>query len=370
MLNLTVYCYQEPHEYFVSEEICTVQSIKAYEGFFKIIGLTCDWVKFVDAEDKAPELEGSNSKTQSIYEIKFTEIAATAEFKYISVRKNFLRDFKVRSLTLSRLGLVSVDEHAFDKKNFGLYLEKLDLSENSLQRLDSHVLQHADQLQHLNLAKNRLKFSENNFFYNIHLRILDLSGNHFQFLTPNLFGGLVNLERVDLRDNNIRDVKACVLNNIQENTLSRKFSPVLVNLEGNPVVCDCDLFYLERHLGYKIEATCAKPNYYKDRKFSQLKNEDPEYRCHYSEMNASCERSSVSDLYLGLIIGFACLAGILLFITFLCHCSNSSKNSKIRQLNDDLQSIAEKKKPKKIYANFSASNVNKKSADAQALIEH
>jgi hypothetical protein len=171
---------------------------------FKIIQLKCDWVKFVDAEASAPKLEALTEKERRLqvpvyYEISFESSSLNTQPKYSHVGKNFLKDFKVRSLSMRKLNLISVNEHAFAKENFGTHCRKIDLSFNSLVRLDSHVLEHIDQLEVLILSHNDLKFSENNFAYNRLLSKLDLSFNKIQFLTPNIFHNLEDLRDIDLR---------------------------------------------------------------------------------------------------------------------------------------------------------------------------
>jgi Leucine-rich repeat (LRR) protein len=170
----------------------------------KIVHLKCDWVKFVDAEASAPKLEALTEKEHRLqvplyYKISFESNSLNTQPKYLHVSENFLKDFKVRSLSMRKLNLVSVHDHAFAKENFGTHCRKIDLSFNSLVRLDSAVLEHIDQLEVLILSHNDLQFSENNFAYNRLLSKLDLSFNKIQFLTPKIFYNLERMREIDLR---------------------------------------------------------------------------------------------------------------------------------------------------------------------------
>ena len=368
----TAFCYKEPHEFFVEQKICNVNMSKNYDDFFKVVKLTCDWIRFFESEQRAPELESPKPNLVVLYEFKFElrNNAGSLDPKYLHVRKNFLKNFKVRSLVLRSLGLISIDESAFAKANFAS-LETLDLSLNALSRLDSHILEHMHQLQNLNLANNKdLKLSEKNFAQNTYLRRIDLSYNRLQFITPNLFQNLNQLESVDLSANSLRSVKACDFNNVQTNELSRKFSPVVINLKLNPINCDCDVFYLERHMNFKVEVECEKPLEYKGKSLKQLSREDPAYRCEYEKMSVACSvKPSISDRDLTLIIVFASLTGLFLLLACCCYCKSSSQSSKIKHLRADLEHRIQESKPKKVYANINLLE-KQKSGDAQALIQH
>lgn len=333
--------------------------------------LKCDWSKFNQEEDKAPKsLDATKDQLPSFYEIVF-EKKTNADATYLSVKSNFLSAFRLRSLTLRSLGLVSIDDRAFSNKATYRYLTTLDLSDNALKRFDSHLLDNLEQLEVLSLAYNNLKFSEKNFHSAPSIRHLNLSHNHMQFVTPHLFDHLENLDSVDLSHNSIRDIKACTFNNIQTNELARRFRPVVLDLHANPLTCDCDIFYLERYLKFKIKATCERPRYYQNKTIQQLVGEDPAYRCHYEVMDSKCDHASarMSTLHLVLIIGLATLALLFCCITCCCVCKSSSQKSKISQLRQELAETVENSKPKKIYANLIALESKiKKETDTQALL--
>jgi hypothetical protein len=173
--------------------------------------------------------------------------------------------------------------------------------------------------------------------------------------------------------NNIRDIKACTFNKVQTSALGRKYRPTIINLNNNPITCDCDVFYLKRYMNYNLTLKCEKPSYYKNKTLENLSREDIDYRCHFEEMNKSCEkRGHLSTLSLTLIIVFATGAGLFCSISMCCYCKSSSQGDRIRKLKSDLAEQVEKSKPKKLYANLASleAGVGKKSADTQALIEH
>jgi Leucine-rich repeat (LRR) protein len=322
-----------------------------------------------------PELEKTKNAKLLRYEIKFElkTSSKSPDQRYASIRKHFLKRFNVRKLDLSQLILASIDDNAFSAASVSKYLEELDLSNNALSRLDAHILEPLQQLQSLNLSHNNLKFSEHNFESQTYLKRLDLSYNRINYVTPFMLSGLNTLEKLNLRGNNLKDLKACQFDRLQLNSLARKYFPIEIDLRTNPVNCDCDLFFLNRHLGYKIVAECEQPNYYKNISFSQLKREDPSYRCDYEKMEAKCnsihDNGGISTRDLALIILFASLFVLFVFITCCCYCKNSSQSSKLRKVNEQLKNSVENSKPKKIYANLAQLDGKKNVSDTQALIE-
>jgi Leucine-rich repeat (LRR) protein len=130
----------------------------------------------------------------------------------------------------------------------------------------------------LNLSGNKLTFGERNFEANTLLTKIDLSNNDVQFLSPNVFDGLHRLESINLENNHLTKIDACTFSETQLSPISAKYSPLKINLQGNPIECDCNVFYLNRHLNQQLNLTCSKPDYYKDKKFDDLKREDPAKR--------------------------------------------------------------------------------------------
>ncbi len=94
------------------------------------------------------------------------------------------------------IGIVSIENGAFNTKLNENSLESIDLSKNHLVRLDAEVLAGLKRLRRLNLAYNHLSFSEKNFENNDKLQSIDLSNNNIQYLPSHLFSGLNDLESV------------------------------------------------------------------------------------------------------------------------------------------------------------------------------
>lgn len=132
--------------------------------------------------------------------------------------------------------------------------------------------------KYLNLSSNRLSLGEHNFEKNIHLRVLDVSNNDLQFLSPRVFAHLHELEWLGVARNNIRKIDACTFANVQMSPISAKYAPVYIDLKQNPIECDCQVFYLSRYLGYRVNLICDKPSYYNGKMLDALKREDPAYR--------------------------------------------------------------------------------------------
>jgi len=105
-------------------------------------------------------------------------------------------------------------------------------------------------LERIDLSNNNLQVSDGNFKYNKNLRIINLSGNQIQYLPNRIFDHLNELESIDLSNNFLHSIDACAFNRIQVSPIRRRLSPAKVSLFNNPLECDCDIFYLSRHLNF------------------------------------------------------------------------------------------------------------------------
>jgi Leucine-rich repeat (LRR) protein len=183
------------------------------------------------------------------------------DVRFQVVSKKLFQNMKLKSLSLRNLGLRTIEVDAFDKDCCQQYLESLDLTGNYLRRLDEKLLSNLNALERLVLANNQLAFGERNFQANKRLRHVDLSGNSLQYLTPNLFYGLNRLESIELSRNNLHSIEACVFDIIDSNSVAARYNPPTIYLNENPIECDCDLFYLNRHRNYKLNLTCSTPEF-------------------------------------------------------------------------------------------------------------
>ena len=278
----------------------------------------------------------------NIYHLEFTlQSKSSDDDKYKQVGKDLFKNFNIQKLVMKDLKLNSVDENAFSGKNLAVYLETLDLSNNNLKRLDIKTLSNLKRLEKLYLANNRIQLSEHNFKYNQDLNTIDLSNNDIQYIQSNVFSNVNEIKKLDLSSNSIKTINSCQFKNLQTNPIASKYSPATIDLSNNPIDCNCDLFYLSRHLNYKISANCNQPSDYKNRLFADLKKEDPSETCDYKKMHDSCETSSFTSLSLTLVIVFVVLTFVFCLITCCCCCQTVAQGGKVKKLNQQLKESQE-----------------------------
>lgn len=160
----------------------------------------------------------------------------------------------LQSIDLSRNRLAKVTVHAFANLTT---LRDLDLGYNKFDKLETATfLPLAESLRTLNLSGNAVAMSELKFIiqtvskvkhlaladmgltelplglfaYHEHLKLLNLSGNHFSHLTPQMLSPLTRLHVLDLSRNRIRGID-------EKSMLRLEKIPNLV-LRGNPWACD------------------------------------------------------------------------------------------------------------------------------------
>lgn len=326
--------------------------------YTSLVKLKCYWNKYVDIvsdrvkldkdletfrKDKAKsttKADSAEKKHDSIFEIEFIPSQVKKnDPKYQKIHSNLFKKMLVRGLSFRKLGIQSIDVDAFEASSCKKELERLDLSDNQLKRIDVKILENLDRLNTLSLAKNQLQFGENNFEHNKKLVNLDLSDNGLQYLPNNLFANLHDLVSIDLSNNELQSIRACTFNKLLINPLARKYFPTQVNLLNNQIECDCNIFYIERYLGIKLNLTCAGPEVYKDRQFRDLKDEDPSKRCQYKTMDKLCRIAANEDdswiASLLLIVILIIIALILLFVSLVCFVKNTSLKKKLKALQQD-----------------------------------
>ncbi len=151
---------------------------------------------------------------------------------------------------------------------------------------------------------------------------------------------LFNFFKINLDNNNLRSVDACVFDQVQTSALSRSLYPTKIELTQNPIDCDCSLFYLSRHRGYNLEANCASPSFYAAKlKFSELKKEDPSKRCDYKVMENICQKSGASDLLVAAVIVLAVLFVFFCVSCLVCCCKYMSVKEHVGQLQMQLETF-------------------------------
>ena len=327
-----------------------------------MIKLKCDWNKYVDATANPELLEQrlqafrknrakSDNKTttlapsdvENIFGIEFVPSSVKSDDpRYQTIRSKLFTNMRLRTVSFRQLNIRSIDVAAFDDKCCKKDLERLDLTGNHLSRIDERLLANLDRLQVLLLANNQLQFGENNFKANINLIQLDLSGNGLQYLPNKLFANLHELVSIDLSNNNLQTINACTFNKLLINPLAKAYFPTQVNLLGNPIECNCDIFYINRYLKIQLNLTCARPEFYSGKQFKELTAEDPSERCNYKRMDKLCKIAANEDdsWIISLVVIVLLILATLLFllISIMCLMRNISLNKKLKALQSDAKS--------------------------------
>ena len=160
----------------------------------------------------------------------------------------------LRNLTLQRNQLTGLSDDQFQ----GLHLDTLDLSHNSITKIEPNVFRNIGSIRYLKLSHNNLNSLPDNVFKPMAEQIIDLQLNDNKGLThlpPNLFGGMTTLTDLNLSscslqsldENQFQDLHNLHTIDVSGNFL--KFLPqtffekavllTRVKLEKNPWHCDC-----------------------------------------------------------------------------------------------------------------------------------
>lgn len=319
---------------------CRLVDSISFGDLYSVKKLKCDWQRFVEYLHKNKDYK---VEKKDVYEIEFElkDKLIGDQINYNEVRGNLFEVFSIRSLSLRGLGLRSLNRNAF-KKCCENSLEYLDLSGNQLKRVDRSALSRLQALQVLNLTANpQIQFANDNFYENSQLKQIYLASNNIEYLPEKIFNNLHRLSVVDLSNNNLRNVDACtfypVYDELEATTTNKgsfkqqlNASSVSVNLQTNPIECNCDVFYLERAANLKLDLVCNgdEPEFYKNKHISQLSRENPEnLKCFYSQIEFNCRSKYVNannllsnyETFKILVILFSVLLSIL-FLVVICTC--------------------------------------------------
>jgi hypothetical protein len=308
------------------------------------------------------ELE--KSQKDFLFKISFIGIKDKNE-KYTKIKKKMFENLKIRSFSLTGLGIKEIETNSFESK-----LETLNLSSNSLKRVDFKILKNLNNLIKIDLSNNQIQLKENNFEFNKNLRFIDISHNDLHYLPMNLFHNVNELEFINLNNNHLELFDACILSSIQDNIVFQQFRPALIMLENNPIHCDCDMFYLNRYANFRLNLTCSSPLAYFNRTFNSLKLEDPKSRCNYKRMAKICAISSRKVVQLAyfysLFERYLVLGCAIIIISLMgCCVSHVIKSINIKKLNNNLKNLNKNK----ISIKNSIFNNNANKLDTQNLIE-
>jgi Leucine-rich repeat (LRR) protein len=184
----------------------------------------------------------------------------------LSLDKNKIRTISQHAFrgvedTLQKLSMAECMLSEFPAAFGGLTnLKRLTLSENRLSEIRTSLLKYKQNLDALYLDGNRfdhvpyglrtlkrlkvLSFSNNeiseidvNIFYELsNLEYLHFHGNQITSMNPVIFSGLKGPMKLDIVSNHVTHVDMCFLNTKVD----------LLYIHGNPVVCDCALYWLSK----------------------------------------------------------------------------------------------------------------------------
>lgn len=122
----------------------------------------------------------------------------------------------------------------------------LDLSRNTISYVGQYAFDKLHKLRMLNLSHNELQTLDDDMFcisqYNPDLQII-LSNNNISKIRPGAFPN-IHSELIDLRNNSLKTVDEEVFMPIVINNIDNSIS---IFLTGNPIVCDCGVFWILRY---------------------------------------------------------------------------------------------------------------------------
>jgi len=305
-----------------------------------------DWKSFVDASRNGSIYKHTlnsafkNHPRAFIYDFEFTATTSLPDNTvYQQIYSRMFENFNIRRLSFAGLNISKIDKNTFSKRCCSESLESLNLSSNHLQLLfDPELLVNLKRLERIDLSNNKgIQFKHLHFKANKNLRYIDLSQNELQSLPDDLFYDLHEVESINLSNNQLHFIDACMFNQIQSNI----YRTANLNLLSNPIDCDCDVFHLSRYANLKLNLTCQTPSVYRNRTLNQLREEDPSKRCEYSKMERKCKNHNCQIekfLESEWFQHVAAVVSVFTFMLLLCCCFSCIQtcrlNRKQRQLKE------------------------------------
>ncbi|XP_038213869.1 adhesion G protein-coupled receptor A3 [Zerene cesonia] len=154
-----------------------------------------------------------------------------------------------------------------DLSKLWMVIVSLNLSGNAISTLSRDL--HLPKLQKLDLSRNQINLIESDAFYNMtSLKRLDLSHNQISNVYKEMFKGLVNLERLNLSRNHISALGS--------GTFDYLIGLKQLDITENPLICNCDLLWLgdwSRNTSVKLFGgpKCAYPENMVDKPVRKLR---------------------------------------------------------------------------------------------------
>jgi Leucine-rich repeat (LRR) protein len=251
-------------------------SITSYGGFYNLVRIRCYWVPFVDLMSNMKDVQNSTidqNGVLNLYEIEFNDqkIHLNLDSDPTTVNSKLFDGIRISKLIMRNLNVKQIDSNAFDKC-CRQSLQHLDLSMNKLKRVN--FLDGLHNLRYLNLGSNQIQLKDSNFAANPYLKEIDLSSNQLHYIPEKLFDNLHKLETINLNTNQIDELSACVFQPLN----TQRFFNIHLNLQNNSIKCNCDMFYLKRMLGFRLNLVCGsnEPAYYVGKHINSLDDERPD----------------------------------------------------------------------------------------------
>ncbi|KAJ9599461.1 hypothetical protein L9F63_010076, partial [Diploptera punctata] len=222
--------------------------------------------------EELPDLLFMNVRNLKVLNLEYNHLT--------NITKNlFMNMGELLELNMGNNRLHYIDRLAFAKLP---HLRKLDFSNNQLTMQDDvfhdySVLKECVNIEEMNLAHNNITEIFADWTVLTILRNLNLGHNNIKSLSEKELHFISSLVTVDVTYNKISAIRLYGQVHPSIYTAGNSYSPPvkrIFKLEGNPIICDCQIYQLLRYLKlkmdpevralYELEAgnlNCAGPNY-------------------------------------------------------------------------------------------------------------